>query len=50
MSDVLFVSDMSGMSFWEIITWPINQLVKIVQWLFNGFKYYTITGICLASR
>lgn len=39
MSDVLFVSDMSGMSFWEIITWPINQLVKIVQWLFNGFKW-----------
>jgi type 1 fimbria pilin len=39
MSDVLFVSDMSGMSFWEIVTWPINQLVKIVQWLFNGFKW-----------
>ncbi|WP_368542716.1 fimbrial protein [Enterobacter soli] len=39
MSDVLFVSDMSGMSLWEIITWPINQLVKIVQWLFNGFKW-----------
>lgn len=39
MSDVLFVSDMSGMSLWEIITWPVNQLVKIVQWLFNGFKW-----------
>ncbi|HDS6853003.1 TPA: fimbrial protein [Enterobacter cancerogenus] len=39
MSDVMFVSDMSGMSFWEIITWPINQMVKIVQWLFNGFQW-----------
>lgn len=39
MSDVLFVSDMSGLSFLEIILWPINQLVKIVQWLFNGFKW-----------
>lgn len=39
MSDVMFVSDMSGMSFWEIIGWPISQLVKIVQWLFNGFQW-----------
>ncbi len=39
MSDVLFVSDMSGLSILEIILWPINQLVKIVQWLFNGFKW-----------
>ena len=39
LSDILFVSDLSGMSFWEIITWPINQIVKIVQWLFNGFKW-----------
>lgn len=39
MSDVLFVSDMSGLSFWEIITWPINQVIKIAQWLFSGFKW-----------
>ncbi|MGM3314621.1 fimbrial protein, partial [Enterobacter hormaechei subsp. steigerwaltii] len=39
MSDVLFVSDMSGLSIWEIITWPINQVIKIAQWLFSGFKW-----------
>ncbi|MDX7061393.1 fimbrial protein, partial [Enterobacter hormaechei] len=38
MSDVLFVSDMSGLSIWEIITWPIHQVIKIAQWLFSGFK------------
>ncbi len=39
LNDVLFVSDMSGMSLWEIITWPINQIGKILQWLFNGFNW-----------
>lgn len=39
MSDVLFVSDMSGLSILEIIAWPIKQLVKILQWLINGFKW-----------
>ncbi len=39
MNDVLFVSDMSGLSLIEIIGWPIKQLVKIVQWLLNGFQW-----------
>lgn len=39
LGDVLFVSDLSGMSVWEVITWPLDQMVKIVQWLFNGFKW-----------
>lgn len=39
LSDVLFVSDMSGLSLLEKIAWPINQLVKILQWLINGFKW-----------
>ncbi|MCW1877859.1 fimbrial protein [Erwinia sp. INIA-01] len=39
MSDVIFVSDMSGLSLLEIITWPIKQLVKILQWLLSGFQW-----------
>ncbi|MTD41142.1 fimbrial protein [Erwinia sp. CPCC 100877] len=39
LNDVLFVSDMSGLSFWETITWPINQIGKILQWLFSGFNW-----------
>ncbi|MCJ8617832.1 fimbrial protein [Escherichia coli] len=35
MSDVLFVSDMSGLSSWEIL----KQVIKIAQWLFSGFKW-----------
>jgi len=38
-SDVMFVSDMSGMSLWEILTWPITQAAKILTWLFNGFHW-----------
>lgn len=38
-SDVMFVSDMSGMSIWEILTWPITQAGKILTWLFNGFHW-----------
>lgn len=39
LGDVLFVTDLSGMSFFEVILWPVNQLIKIVQWLFNGFHW-----------
>lgn len=39
MNDVMFVSDMSGLALWEIISWPINQAFKIAQWLFSGFKW-----------
>lgn len=39
LSDVLFVTDLSGMSLGEIILWPLNQLGKILQWLFNGFNW-----------
>ena len=38
MSDVLFVSDMSGYLSGNHRP-PIKQLIKIVQWLFNGFKW-----------
>ena len=37
--DVLFVSDLSGLSFSEIILWPLNQVQKIFTWLFNGFRW-----------
>ncbi|EKZ6372267.1 fimbrial protein [Klebsiella aerogenes] len=39
LGDVIFVSDMSGLSLVEIIAWPIKQLVKILQWLLNGFHW-----------
>lgn len=39
LSDILFVSDLSGMSFWDVVAWPIVQIGKILQWLFNGFHW-----------
>lgn len=39
MDDVLFVTDLSGMSILEIIGWPLKQLIKILQWLTNGFHW-----------
>ncbi|CAI0952765.1 fimbrial protein [Serratia entomophila] len=39
LNDVLFVTDLSGMSLWEIILWPAKQLLKILTWLFNGFNW-----------
>lgn len=37
--DVLFVSDLSGMSFLETLAWPFEQLQKMVTWFFNGFRW-----------
>ncbi|CAI0887923.1 fimbrial protein [Serratia ficaria] len=37
--DVMFVTDLSGLSFLEIIAWPLKQLGKILTWLFNGFHW-----------
>ncbi|OJH82947.1 hypothetical protein ASJ78_03674 [Serratia marcescens] len=37
--DVMFVTDLSGMSLLEIILWPAKQLVKILTWLLNGFNW-----------
>ncbi|AVR04991.1 fimbrial protein [Pluralibacter gergoviae] len=39
LADVLFVTDLSGMSLLEIIGWPLKQLLKILQWLFSGFNW-----------
>lgn len=39
LNDVLFVTDLSGMSLIEILSWPFVQLGKILQWLFNGFNW-----------
>lgn len=39
LNDVLIVTDLSGMSVWETIAWPLKQLAKILQWLFNGFHW-----------
>ncbi|MDD9341805.1 MAG: fimbrial protein [Providencia heimbachae] len=37
--DILFVTDLSGMSLFDILLWPLKQVVKILQWLFNGFHW-----------
>lgn len=39
LQDILFVTDLSGMSLLDILLWPIAQLGKIIQWLFNGFRW-----------
>ena len=39
LEDVMFVTDLTGMSFWDIIAWPVKQLVKILTWLLNGFHW-----------
>lgn len=39
LSDVLFVTDLSGMTIWELPLWLIKQLAKILIWLFNGFHW-----------
>ncbi|MTH47821.1 fimbrial protein [Intestinirhabdus alba] len=39
LKDVLFVTDLSGMSLGEILIWPLAQLIKILQWLTNGFQW-----------
>ncbi|MGU9756277.1 fimbrial protein [Serratia marcescens] len=39
LKDVMFVTDLSGMSLLEIILWPAKQLVKILTWLLNGFNW-----------
>lgn len=39
LGDVLFVTDLSGMSFLEILAWPLNQLRKLLIWLTNGFHW-----------
>ncbi|MEK2484585.1 fimbrial protein [Providencia stuartii] len=37
--DILFVTDLSGMSIFDIVLLPVKQLLKILQWLFNGFNW-----------
>lgn len=37
--DILFVTDLSGMSLFDILLWPVKQIIKILQWLFNGFHW-----------
>lgn len=39
LKDVMFVTDLSGMSLLEIILWPAKQLLKILTWLLNGFNW-----------
>lgn len=39
LSEVLFVTDLSSMSLEEMLGWPFNQLLKILQWLVNGFQW-----------
>jgi hypothetical protein len=39
LDDTLFVTDLSGMSFLEILAWPALQIAKIVYWLFNNFHW-----------
>ena len=39
LSDVLFVSDISNLSIWDLPGWLINQIVNIVTWLTNGFRW-----------
>ncbi|MCP1106590.1 fimbrial protein [Serratia nevei] len=39
LKDVMFVTDLSGMSLVEILLWPAKQLIKILTWLFNGFNW-----------
>lgn len=39
LDDVMFVTDLTGMSFLDIIAWPLKQVVKILSWLFNGFHW-----------
>lgn len=39
MHDILFVTDLSGMSLFDILLWPIKQIVKILQWLLNRFNW-----------
>ncbi|HCR2984720.1 TPA: fimbrial protein [Serratia marcescens] len=36
--DVLFVSDMSGMSLGEILGWPLKMLSKLLSWIASGFR------------
>lgn len=38
LEDVLFVTDLSSMSFLDIILWPGKQILKITQWILSGFK------------
>lgn len=39
LKDVMFVTDLTGMSWREIILWPAKQLLKILTWLLNGFHW-----------
>lgn len=39
LDDIMFVTDLSGLSLGEIIAWPLKQLFKILTWLFNGFHW-----------
>ncbi|MEX3137551.1 fimbrial protein [Serratia ureilytica] len=39
LKDVMFVTDLGGMSLLEIILWPTIQLLKSITWLLNGFNW-----------
>lgn len=39
LSEVLLVTDLSSMSLEEILFWPVNQLLKTLQWMMNGFQW-----------
>ena len=37
--DILIVTDLSGLSFFEILLWLPKQILKIAYWLLNGFQW-----------
>lgn len=39
LKDVIFVTDLSGMSWIESFLWPGQQLIKIITWMLNGFNW-----------
>ncbi len=39
LKDVMFVTDLTGLTFFQIVTWPAKQLLKILAWLLNGFNW-----------
>lgn len=48
--DILFVTDLSGMSFFDIVLWPVKQIIKSCNGCLMGLIGLTMTKICTASR
>ncbi|WP_164120451.1 fimbrial protein [Serratia marcescens] len=39
LNDVMFVTDLTGLTLMQILAWPVKQVVKILTWLVNGFNW-----------